>query len=452
MARPRFSEMLVNRRRQLGLSVKQASSVLRLKEEVLIAFEEGDFEAMPKSGYAQGMLSSYARYLGMNSREVINQFTSDLREWERQAASGRARRTRASRRDEPVYELPGDVASRRASYQGSKGLLPTSGGFAGDLTTYSTVSSPRPKNSRPSPLVNYRQSMQRASDGAGYGQGYQQGGYGQPDGGYGRANGYAGAAQGGFGRGYDEDRRYTGRDVPARSGRRRTQQQGRYRRQPDEYGNAARYETVERAREIDDNTIRAWSGHPSLQIIDNSVDFEDKINRAIAAIYRVLGQEVPDTDKSKYLIAMPPVELLPEKYGAVPTEMMQTYLTATNPLAERRVRQQRSGDGYLYFYTEKRIGEDGRRWVTERPISEKEYIRYLMESDLTLRAVRKTKYRFQYAGRAMEIDVYPFSDERAILFVYGAEPFELPPEIRVIREVTGDPAYKNRALAASQRL
>lgn len=242
MARPRFSEMLVNRRRQLGLSVKQASSVLRLKEEVLIAFEEGDFEAMPKSGYAQGMLSSYARYLGMNSREVINQFTSDLREWERQTASGRARRTRASRRDEPVYELPGDVASRRASYQGSKGLLPTSGGFAGDLTTYSTVSSPRPKNSRPSPLVNYRQSMQSASDGAGYGQGYQQGGYGQPDDGYGRANDYAaGAPQGGYGRGYDEDRRYTGRDVPARSGRRRTQQQGRYRRQPDEYGNAARY-------------------------------------------------------------------------------------------------------------------------------------------------------------------------------------------------------------------
>ena len=196
MARPRFSEMLVNRRRQLGLSVKQASSVLRLKEEVLIAFEEGDFEAMPKSGYAQGMLSSYARYLGMNSREVINQFTSDLREWERQAASGRARRTRASRRDEPVYELPGDVASRRANYQGSKGLLPTSGGFAGDLTTYSTVSSPRPKNSRPSPLVNYRQSMQRSADGAGYGQGYQQGGYGQPDDGYGRANGYAGAPRG----------------------------------------------------------------------------------------------------------------------------------------------------------------------------------------------------------------------------------------------------------------
>ena len=192
----------------------------------------------------------------------------------------------------------------------------------------------------------------------------------------------------------------------------------------------------------------------SLQIIDNSVDFEDKINRAIAAIYRVLGQEVPDTDKSKYLIAMPEMEALAVKYNAIPTEMMQTYLTATNPLAERRVRQQRNGDGYLYFYTEKRVGEDGKRWVTERPISEKEYIRYLMEGDLTLRAVRKTKYRFHYAGRAMEIDVYPFSGERAVLFVYGSghENAVLPEEIRVLRDVTGDLDYKNRRLAATQVL
>ena len=186
-----------------------------------------------------------------------------------------------------------------------------------------------------------------------------------------------------------------------------------------DYGNAARYETVEQARAIDDKTIRAWSAHPSLHIIDNSVDFEDKINRAIAAIYRVLGQEVPDVEKKKYLIAMPEAETLVAKYGALPSEMMQTYLITASPLIERRVRQQRSGREYLYFFTEKRIGEDGKRWVTERPISEKEYIRFLMESDLTLRAVRKTKYRFHYAGHAMEIDLYPFSEEKAILFVYG---------------------------------
>ena len=39
MPRPRFSEMLVERRRQLGLSITQASKILRLKEQALIAFE-----------------------------------------------------------------------------------------------------------------------------------------------------------------------------------------------------------------------------------------------------------------------------------------------------------------------------------------------------------------------------------------------------------------------------
>ena len=82
MARPRFSEMLVNRRRQLGLSTGQAARVLRFKEDVLRAFEEGDFDSMPKSGYAQGMLSSYARYLGLNPRQVTNQFAADLSDWE----------------------------------------------------------------------------------------------------------------------------------------------------------------------------------------------------------------------------------------------------------------------------------------------------------------------------------------------------------------------------------
>ena len=82
MPRPRFSEMLVERRRQLGLSITQASKILRLKEQALIAFEEGDFTNMPQSGYAQGMLSSYARYLGLNPREIVDLFQEESYELE----------------------------------------------------------------------------------------------------------------------------------------------------------------------------------------------------------------------------------------------------------------------------------------------------------------------------------------------------------------------------------
>ncbi|MDO5444401.1 MAG: AAA family ATPase [Eubacteriales bacterium] len=220
------------------------------------------------------------------------------------------------------------------------------------------------------------------------------------------------------------------------------------------FGNAARYEDVSVAREKDDMTLKVWSSHPNLSIIDNSVDFEDKINRAIAKIYEILGQSVPEVSKHKYLIQMPDTSLLTSQLGATPVEMMQTYLINSSPNIERRIRQQKDGSGYLYFYTEKRIGDDGTRWVTERPISEKEYVNYLMECDAKLHPVLKQKYRFTFDERKMEIDIYPFSDEKAILFTYGKkdENCMIPDCIRIIQEVTGDPEFKNRRLAFRQKL
>lgn len=216
-------------------------------------------------------------------------------------------------------------------------------------------------------------------------------------------------------------------------------------------GNAARTESLEYAREMDDRTLRAWRGHPNLHIIDNSVNFEDKINRAIVEIYRLLGEPEPMVNKRKFLVKMPDLGLLREKYGALAIEMMQTYLCVTRPGVERRIRQQANGEDYLYFYTEKHVMEDGAKWVTEKPISEKQYIHYLMEGDGELHSVRKKKHLFIYGNCKFELDVYPFSDEKAILFMYGEEA-EIPPEITVLREVTGDEAYKNRQLARVQAL
>ena len=77
-----------------------------------------------------------------------------------------------------------------------------------------------------------------------------------------------------------------------------------------------------------------------------------------------------------------------------------------------------------------------------------------MESDMSLHSVRKTKYRFSLGSRRFDIDLYPFSDDRAILFVYfdGEDVGSLPAEIQVIKDVTGDLQYKNRSLAKSQML
>lgn len=217
-------------------------------------------------------------------------------------------------------------------------------------------------------------------------------------------------------------------------------------------GNTARTESIEYAREMDDRTLRAWSAHPNLRIIDNDVNFNNKIERALREIYRAVGESEPMAQKRKYLIALPEMVAFARRYRAAAIDMTQTYLVLTNPNIERRVRRQKSGADELYFYTEKHLHEDGAKWDTEKPITRKQYEKYLLERDRALAPVQKTKYRFVYADRRCEIDVYPFSDERAILFSYGEAEAPLPPELTILREVTGERAYKNRALAGSQRL
>ena len=146
MPRPRFSEMLVERRRQLGLSITQASKILRLKEQALIAFEEGDFTNMPQSGYAQGMLSSYARYLGLNPREIVDLFQEESYEFENGTYSHELRRrTRDTQSGRGIagYDVVNESGSRPKAYVQYHGLLPTSGGPAGDMGAFATTSGVR---------------------------------------------------------------------------------------------------------------------------------------------------------------------------------------------------------------------------------------------------------------------------------------------------------------------
>lgn len=221
------------------------------------------------------------------------------------------------------------------------------------------------------------------------------------------------------------------------------------------FGNEARTESLEYAREMDDRTLRAWERHHNLTVIDNSVDFEEKINRAIKSIFRIVGEPAPLSTIHKYLIRMPDLDALKRDYKPLRFEMMQTYLRATSENVERIIRQQSTGSEYLYFYTEKRNKSETQRWETEKPISEKHYIKYLMECDTKLRPVIKTRYRISYKNQNFDIDIYPFSSSKALMEIKVPSPetpIELPPGIELIMDVTDNKNYKNRQLAQSQDL
>lgn len=213
--------------------------------------------------------------------------------------------------------------------------------------------------------------------------------------------------------------------------------------------NTARTETVEQAATLDDKLIAAWTGHPHLRIIDNSDDFEGKLKRLIAEIAGFLGEPEPFEIERKFLIEHPDVDKLESLPNCRRVEIIQTYLNAPEGV-ETRVRQRGIDGSYIYILTTKRNISDTKRVEIERRITKDEYLHLLMDADPNCRPIRKTRYCLTYDNQYFEIDVYPFWDHQAIVEIelnHEDDEIRFPAEIKLIREVTQDDAFKNASLA-----
>ena len=159
-----------------------------------------------------------------------------------------------------------------------------------------------------------------------------------------------------------------------------------------------------------------------------------------------MGIPTPIETERKFLIAKPSNEIL-AAFESVQLDIVQMYLCQTNPNVERRIRQRGSDGEFSYFYTEKRHLSDTQRIELEKKISKNDYISLLAESEKT---VRKKRYCFLYKNQYFELDIYPDWEDTAILEIElmdEDQQIELPPELTLIKEVTGDPNYLNANLA-----
>lgn len=214
--------------------------------------------------------------------------------------------------------------------------------------------------------------------------------------------------------------------------------------------NAARSESPEEAIVKDEKTMQAWIGHPHLRVFDNSTNFENKIKRVVKELLCVLGEPTPTEIERKFLIKKPSIETVQSLGCVSKSNIIQTYLTPTKQGVERRVRQRGSVDsGFSFYYTEKRNISTGVRDEVEDKITPSEYISLLTEADTSLHQISKERYCFVYKNRYYEMDIYPFSDEYAILEIELNdinENVELPP-LDIVKEVTDDSSYSNHSLA-----
>lgn len=87
-----FGEMLLERRRQMGASIQQVANVIKIRPQIIEYFETENFAAMPPRGYSQGIIAGYARFLGLNPREVVDAYFDALHEYERNGSGGRVGR------------------------------------------------------------------------------------------------------------------------------------------------------------------------------------------------------------------------------------------------------------------------------------------------------------------------------------------------------------------------
>ena len=230
-------------------------------------------------------------------------------------------------------------------------------------------------------------------------------------------------------------------------------------------GNPARIESdLDAARAADKRTLKAWTGHPHLRIIDNSTSFDEKLARVLAEILRLCAHLIPGSAalapleyERKYLLRAAPDFSLPPMREAAAIEIKQTYLMTAETDSELRVRR-RAQDGQATYYLTRKIETEGDgRLEEERRISPGEYLELLEGADPDRSPINKTRFCFAYESFYFEMDAL-LREDGSTLWVLEIETpgpqveIIMPPGIDVLREVTDDPQFRNSYLARQTEL
>jgi CYTH domain-containing protein/thymidylate kinase len=208
--------------------------------------------------------------------------------------------------------------------------------------------------------------------------------------------------------------------------------------------NAARAETPEQARELDERIKNMWVGHPHLRVVEATSDFSSKKRHVMNAIYRVVGIPEPLEIERKYLLADDcdiNVPVLSED-----SMIEQIYLKDGS-----RLRIRHFGDLTQFTHTIKSQLEPGKRTEIERKISRAEYADMYSNRDMTRTPIKKLRRCFLWDSQYFELDLFLSPNTNLKLLELELESEDqkvrLPPFLKVVRDVTAEKKYTNKNLA-----
>lgn len=211
--------------------------------------------------------------------------------------------------------------------------------------------------------------------------------------------------------------------------------------------------TPEEAVEADQKTQNAWLGHRHLRVIDNSTDFDQKLNRLLNEIRRLLGDPVAiETERAFLVCGGFRLKDIPVPFKKVNIE--QIYLAGPEGMESRLRRRNQEDSGSVYYQTQKLPNiSPASRPENEWQITAEEYMRQLTHASPNHDIVRKIRICFLYKHQYFELDI--FLEPKRLFGLVRLEieltedndKVEVPDWLGKVEEVTGDPKWSNYALA-----
>ncbi|XP_040572356.1 TRPL translocation defect protein 14 isoform X2 [Lepeophtheirus salmonis] len=215
-----------------------------------------------------------------------------------------------------------------------------------------------------------------------------------------------------------------------------------------------RNEGIELARDRDTRAAEAWVGHPYVDLVDNSSNFDTKIKKLIAIVAFRMGINVSDrlesdAKKLKFLVNGP----LPQK-SIFPSfrdfQVTHTYLKTDGRNTQCRLRKRGIKGKWSYTHTVRKV-VNGQVIEVKSPINHRDYLHLSNQQDRSHFPIIKTRRCFMYNDQYFQLDIYedPVHERcRGLMFLetYTTKSVKeitenLPPFLDIDSEASGDPAF-----------
>lgn len=217
---------------------------------------------------------------------------------------------------------------------------------------------------------------------------------------------------------------------------------------------ACRSEGVDLARELDYKSAAAWIGHPYFDVIDNSTDFESKVNRMIECVCQKLGIDTGDrllttSKKVKFLVSeLPPNSAFPAFQDF---DVVHHYLQSAGPRVQARLRKRGQNGHFSYIHTIRRPHLHGQSIEVKTQLTHRDYLNMLTQRDDSHFTIYKKRRCFLVNNQYFQMDIYkepshPRCKGLILLETYTSLSGDklkdiLPKFLNIVKEVTGQPDY-----------